>query len=150
MSLMSSDQLIRRTLWASAAFNIGGASLFAFPASALGQLSGLPPYPPPIYRFLLALLVFGFGCAYVWLALQQSISRPFICFVAIDKTCVFLVVLVLWILGESPPSSVIVISGDLILAALFALWLLGAQPGAPADAAASRRPPRSLPLVRRG
>ena len=125
---MNSDPLIRSTLWASAIFNIGGASLFAFPASVLGQWSGLPPDPPAIYRFLLALLVFGFGCAYVWLALQRSISRPFICFVAIDKTCVFLVVLALWIFGKSPASSVMVISGDLILAALFGLWLLGAQP----------------------
>ena len=123
---MKTERIIRPSLWASAAFNIGGAGLFAFPVSFLGRLSGLPPEPPAIYRFLLALLVFGFGCAYLWLAMQRTISRPFICFAAIDKACVFGVVFVLWLLGESPVSSVIVISGDLIFAIIWAAWLVGA------------------------
>ena len=39
---MTSDQLIRRTLWGTAAFNIGGSLVFAFPASTLGQFHEFP------------------------------------------------------------------------------------------------------------
>ena len=131
---MTSDQLIRRTLWATAAFNIGGSAVLAFPASYLGQLYGFPADVPPMYRFLLPLLIFAYGCAYAWLARQSSISRPFIAFVAINKFFVFAVIFVLWLLHEASFGSVVAMSADLVFAVLFVLWLIGAQPSLPGDA----------------
>ena len=136
---MTSDQLIRRTLWGTAAFNIGGSMVLAFPASYLGQLNGFPADVPPMYRFLLPLLIFAYGCAYAWLARQESISRPFIAFVAINKFCVFAVVLILWLLHEASFRSVVALSGDLVFSALFVLWLVGAQQSLPGDASKATR-----------
>jgi len=47
---MTSDQLVRRTLWATAAFNIGGSMEFAFPASPPGELNGFPADVPLMCR----------------------------------------------------------------------------------------------------
>ena len=136
---MSRDQLIRRTLWATAAFNIGGSAVLAFPASDLGQLYGFPADVPPMYRFLLPLLIFGYGCAYAWLARQSSISRPFIVFAAVNKFCVFAVVFILWLWREASLGSVVALSGDLVFSVLFAIWLLGAQQPLAADASRATR-----------
>ena len=78
-----------------------------------------------MYRFLLPLLIFAYGCAYAWLARQESISRPFIVFVAINKFCVFALVFILWLLHEASFRSVVALSGDLLFSALFVGWLLG-------------------------
>ena len=78
-----------------------------------------------MYRFLLPLLIFAYGCAYAWLARQESISRPFIAFVAINKFCVFAAVFILWLLHEASFRSVVALSGDLLFSALFVGWLLG-------------------------
>lgn len=61
---MNGDQLIRRTLWVAALSNLGGAYLFAFPCSLLGQLVGLPAETPLVYRALAALFVLLFGSSY--------------------------------------------------------------------------------------
>ena len=136
---MTSDQLIRRTLWATAAFNVGGSMILAFPGSYLGQLNGLPADVPALYRFLLPLLIFAYGLAYAWLARQKSISRPFIAFVAANKSCVFAVAFILWLLHETSFLSVVALSGDLIFAVLFVLWLVGTQQSLPSDASKATR-----------
>jgi hypothetical protein len=56
---MNKDNLMRRALWISVVYNLGGALLFAFPSSLLVLLAGLPPTVPPIYCALLALFVFS-------------------------------------------------------------------------------------------
>jgi hypothetical protein len=45
------DTFLRGSLWVSVVYNFGGALLFAFPSSSLGQLAGLPaPYRPSTAR----------------------------------------------------------------------------------------------------
>jgi len=110
-----------------------GAALFAFPASYLGQLSGLPAAVPPLYRFLLASFVFCFGCAYIWLAQQKSVSRLFVLFGALDKTLVFFVVFALWLAQESPLEHVLIISGDLAFAVMWVFWLISTRQSASVD-----------------
>jgi hypothetical protein len=122
---MNRDTFIRRVLWASVIFNLGGASLFAFPSSALGQLAGMPGPVSPLYGYMLALFVVLFGGSYAWLALQKNIDRPLLAFGAIGKTCAFVLVLTFWLLGEVPARSVMAITGDLIFAGLFFWWLFG-------------------------
>jgi hypothetical protein len=122
---MNRDKFIRRVLWASVLFNLGGASLFAFPSSALGQLAGMPSPGPALYGYMLALFVVLFGGSYAWLALSKNIDRPLLAFGAIGKTCAFVLVLTFWLLGEVPTRSVVAITGDLIFAGLFFWWLFG-------------------------
>src|SRR5712691_10417223 len=90
---MNRNRLMRRALWASVVFNLGGALLFAFPAS-FGQLAGLPGPVPHVYTALLALLVALFGGAYAWLACQPCIDRPLVAFAALGKAGFFAVVFV--------------------------------------------------------
>ena len=120
---MNSDSSIRRILWIAAAFNLGGAFLFAFPDSSLGRSVGLPVPVPGIYCAILAFLIAFFGVTYVWLARRASVDRPLVGFFALGKGGVFGVVLIFWILGAAPGKGVIAATGDLIFALLFARWL---------------------------
>jgi hypothetical protein len=124
---------MRGALWVSVVYNVGGALLFAFPSSPLGQLAGLPTPVPSIYGVLLAFFVVLFGGAYAWLACQPTIDRPLVALAAVGKAGVFVVVVTFWLLGEAPGRGVPVAAGDLVLAGVFAWWLLGNQPSATAD-----------------
>ena len=130
------DDIMRRVLRISAAANFGAAALFAFPAS-LGQLAGLPAPAPRLYTTFLAVLVALFGATYAWLARRPRIDRPLVGFAALGKTSFFVVVLVTFLLGEVPARALLAAGGDLVLAALFAWWLMGAV-AAPAASASSR------------
>jgi len=121
---MTRDDLMRRVLWASVLFNLFGALLFLFPAS-LGRLAGLPAPVPFAYSALLALFIVLFGGSYAWLALQSRFDRPLVAFGAIGKASAFAVVLACWVAGAVEGRAVLAITGDLVLAAIFAWWLLG-------------------------
>jgi hypothetical protein len=125
------DKFVRGALWVSVVYNFGGALLFAFPSSPPGQLAGLPTPVAPIYGALLAFFVVLFGGAYAWLARQPAIDRPLVALAAIGKAGVFTVIFTFWLLGEAPGRGVLAAAGDLVLAGIFAWWLLGArQPSA--------------------
>ncbi len=55
--------------------------------------------------------------------MQSTINRPLVAFGAIGKACAFLVVVLLWLRGAAPVTSVFAIVGDLLLAVIF-LWCL--------------------------
>jgi hypothetical protein len=113
---------MRRVLWASAVFNLGGAAAFAFPASELGQVAGLPA-APLLYRALLVMFVLLFGGLYAWLALQPVILRPMIALAAIGKLAAFAVIAGCWLAGEAAGRGVLAALGDLLFAVIFATWL---------------------------
>ncbi len=122
---MSRDDLMRRVLWTSACFNLVGALLFLFPSS-LGRLAGLPSPVPFAYAALLAFFVILFGGTYAWLALQPHIHRPLVWLSAIGKAGAFAIVLACWLGGAVEGLAVLAITGDLVFAAIYAWWLLGA------------------------
>jgi len=132
---MKREAVLRRALWFAAVFNVGGAYLFAFPASPIGSLMGLPSTVPAVYRAFTALFILLFGGAYVWLANHQSIIRPFVAFAAIGKASAFVLALALSFFGEVSPNGIALISGDLILAALFMWCLAGTRHWHSADRA---------------
>jgi hypothetical protein len=125
---MDRDRIIRRVLWAAAGFNVVGAVLFAFPGSVLGRLADLPMAVPVAYRAIAAMFVLLFGGAYAWLATQPSPSRPLLAFGAIGKASAFAVVAGLWLASEASTRALAAIGGDLVFAAVFAWWLIGAPP----------------------
>ena len=55
--------------------------------------------------------------------MQPTINRPFVAFGAIGKAGAFLIVVLLWLRGAAPITSVSAIVGDLVLAVVF-LWCL--------------------------
>ena len=130
---MNRQSLLRRALWAAAFFNVGGAYLFGFPASPLGTFIGLPQEVPAVYRAFTAMFVLLFGGAYAWLAHHRPIIRPFVAFGAIGKASAFALTVGLALVDKTSGATVALLSGDLVLAALFAWCLAGPQPGAAVD-----------------
>jgi hypothetical protein len=118
------DEIVRRALWISVAYNGSGALLFAFPSTVFGQLAGLPPDVPALYRALMAWFVVLFGGTYAWLARRPVIDRPLLGFAAIGKAGAFAVSLAAWMSGVLPLRGVLAVAGDLALAGVFAWWLL--------------------------
>lgn len=114
---------LRYTLWASFPFNLAAACLLAFPSTRIGQFAGLPESVPALYSSTLSFLVFLFGVAYAWLAMQPSINRPLLAVSAIGKSGVFAIALVLWLLNSTSGRVVVVAIGDLIFAAIWFAWL---------------------------
>jgi hypothetical protein len=125
---------LRVILWAAAGFNVGGAIAFGFPESLSGRLMALPAGVPALYRALTALFILLFGGAYAWTAHRVPLFRPFVVFGAIGKAAAFAAAVLVWLAGACALDTVLVMSGDLVFAALFA-WGLA---GAPAAAAATR------------
>ena len=122
---MKSDRLIRVALCLSVVANFAVAALLLDPASAPAQLAGMPlPAPHPVYRALLAAFVALFGGAYAWVALQAVINREFVLFAALGKFLAFAVTVALWMGGESPGRWTLLMSGDLLFAAIFTGWWL--------------------------
>jgi hypothetical protein len=121
---MYRDTFMRRALWTTAVFNVGGALLFAFPET-LGRLAGLPSPVPGVYSTLLASFVLLFGGMYAWLARQPRIDRPMVVLAAIGKTSVFVIAGAFWLTGELPGLTVVAAAGDLTFAGIFVWWLLG-------------------------
>src|SRR5258706_4288695 len=121
-----SDDLMRRVLWTSAAFNLGGALMFAFPAS-IGRLAALPVPVPTVYSVLLALFVTLFGGAYAWAASQPRIDRPMVALGAIGKSSAFAATFACWLAGEAPTLAVLALTGDLGFAMLFGHWLFAPE-----------------------
>lgn len=120
---MLSTALFRRLLWVAALFNLFAAGLLGFPASKLGQLAGLPATVPLAYRAIVAVFVLLFGACYAWLAAQPEPNRPMVAFGAIGKVSVVALVIVLWLASEASSTSLAVVAGDAVFAALFAWWL---------------------------
>ena len=129
---MIDKRTLRRALWFSAFYNLSGTFLFAFPHSFAGRLAGLPSSVPALYAAMLGYFVLLFAGTYLWLALQREIVRPMIAQAAIGKACAFLIVASCWMSGAVGGRAVIATTGDLVLALIFAGWLLG---GAGAKAA---------------
>lgn len=132
MRLRISEGVLRAALWATAAANLAVATVLLFPQSAPGQLAGLPQAPSPLLlRAMLALMIALFGLAYAWLARRAAVDRVLLGFAAIGKAGAFVLVLGLWIAGQADPRFALLMGGDLLFAALFAGWLLGAERRAP-------------------
>lgn len=127
---MKRDELLRRALWATVGFNLLGAFVFAFPASPLARVAGLPVEVPLLYRGIVALFVLLFAGAYAWVAMQPVISRPFVAFAAIGKASVFVLALALWMASAASALTVVAFTGDLAFAALFAWWVISGPPTA--------------------
>ena len=115
---MSREDFLRRALWVSVPFNLGGALFFLFPALS-GPLMGLPEGAPLVYRAGVALFVVLYAGSYAWNAMQPRIDRPLVWLAVIGKSSFFFLVALLWLSGDMPFRSVFATSGDLALAAAF-------------------------------
>lgn len=117
------EKWFRIALFATAAMNILGAFAFV-PANRAGrELFGFPD-SHPLYLWILAVWIFGFGLCYLWMAIKQSRERLFIAIGAIGKLSFFGLLLIHAFLGAIPFQAPLGGLGDLIFGILFVIWLL--------------------------
>jgi hypothetical protein len=123
------DDLMRRALGVTAVMNLLAAALFAFPASGVGQLAGLPAPVPPLYAALVALFTALFGGMYAWLARQPRVDRPMVVLAVVGKTSVVALAVAFFLAGVAPARLVGLAGADLAFAAIFAWWLFARREG---------------------
>ena len=116
-------RLIRTTLWLTTIFNLAAVTMLLFPARGLGSLVLMPAEAPTLYLVIASYFVFIFGCAYAWMALQDSVIRPLLYFSAFAKSGAFLTVWVLWAVGEVSWRLAVLVVGDAIFAGIWFAWL---------------------------
>lgn len=117
-----STEALRRLFLVSALFNVAGAALFAFPAAGLGPWLGLPAEVPLLYRAFTADFVLLFAGLYLWLARTPEPPPPVVLFAAVGKGSAFALIALLWLTGLASGRTVMVASGDLLLALLYLAW----------------------------
>ena len=133
-SSMNLTTLVRTTLWITVPANLTAAIMLAFPTTQLGQLIELPQQSYSLYTLLAGSLVGLFGLAYAWLAKQKTINRPMLLVGACGKTAAVLISVVLFAMGQLSGVATTVISGDLIFATIWFIWLYrGMQQPHPGD-----------------
>ena len=117
------EKWFRAALFATAAMNILGATVFIPPNRAVRELFGFPD-SHPLYLWIIAAWVFGFGLCYFRMAIKQTRERLFIAIGAIGKLSFFTLVLIFAMLGELPFRAPLGVLGDLIFGILFVTWLI--------------------------
>jgi hypothetical protein len=117
------EKWFRNALFATAAMNILGAGVFIPANRPVRELFGLPD-SHPVYLWVFAAWVFGFGLCYLWTAVKQSRERLFITIGAIGKLSFFAALLIYAMLGEISLRAPLGVIGDLIFGVLFVIWLI--------------------------
>jgi hypothetical protein len=122
-----SERTLRISLGLACPFNLFAAALFAMPASALGQLMGLPADVPAVYSALVGLFVGLFGATYGWLAFRPHIDRPLLWLATIGKFAAFAIAVTLWLTQELAVQGVAAAVGDFAFASMWLAWLRGSS-----------------------
>lgn len=117
---MNRLRVLRLALWASAAINALGVSVFA--PLALGRTSPLLPVPPsPFLAGQVTLVIALFGAVYFWLARQPTPHRPLVLVGGVGKIGFFSLSVAYAAAGVVPLHVAIHALPDLLLGATF-LW----------------------------
>jgi len=125
---MARDRGIRIALWVAAGLNLIGIAAFLSPTAIGGMAGGLPEPGSPFYTTELALVLALFAGAYVWLARQAVIDRPLVALATLGRAGFFTLATAWWLLGELPGRTLLSLTPDPVLAAVFA-WCLWATRG---------------------
>jgi len=120
---MARDRGIRIALWVAAGLNLIGIAAFLSPTAIGGMAGGLPEPGSPFYTTELALVLALFAGAYVWLARQAVIDRPLVALATLGRAGFFTLATAWWLLGELPGRTLLSLTPDPVLAAVFAWWL---------------------------
>jgi hypothetical protein len=101
----------RRALVATGVVNVLGALTFVPANRATRDLLGLPGDTDPLYLWIIASWVFGFGIAYLWLARQRRPEWLFVAIGAFGKLSFVAILTYAWL-------------WDLVLGLMFVQWLI--------------------------
>jgi hypothetical protein len=120
----------KKMLYSAAIFNwLVSLALVAFPYS-LFQLFKVTPLPvEPLFLHLFAVLVFSFGIGYYWAARDFVLNAPIIRLGMIGKLAVFFTGIVNVLLANVSWQLLLLVSVDLLYAALFFIALKAIKTG---------------------
>ncbi|HET7040308.1 MAG TPA: hypothetical protein VFH97_10515 [Gemmatimonadales bacterium] len=116
---------MRGALWTAALLNLVGIAALLSPNVVGAMAGGLPQPAPGFYTTQLALVLALFAGAYAWLARRPVIDRPLVVMGMLGRAGFYAVSTAWWRLGELPGRTLLSLSPDLVLAAVFAWWLWG-------------------------
>ena len=117
------ERLVRLSLWVTAPFNLAAGAVFAWPASALGQMLTLPVDVPAFYALFSGGMIFLFGLVYAWLALQRPLVRPLLCVGACGKLMAVTITTALYLSGSVSGLFATFLAGDLVFVILWFVYL---------------------------
>lgn len=117
------EKLFKIALITTFFMNIAGALVFVPSFRALREFGGLPEAGNAFYSLILALWIFFFGIFYLRLAFVQTKERFFVAIGTLGKSSFALLLVVLAFVGELPTRAVFAGAPDLIVAAIFFVWL---------------------------
>jgi len=113
----------RALFFVAAAANLFAAYAFLPSVGIVWSMVGMSPPENTLFVHFFVLFVALFGCAYFWIALDVSNKRGLILISAIGKTSAVVVVFAHYLTGSVPLGLVVLLSGDLVFAALFLRFL---------------------------
>ena len=114
----------RRALVATGIVNVLGALTFVPENRATRDLLGLPGNTHPLYLWIIASWIFGFGVAYLWLARQTRPEWLFVGIGAFGKLSFVAILAVAWLTGAIPLRGAVGGLWDLVLGLMFVSWLI--------------------------
>ena len=114
----------RRALVATGVVNVLGALTFVPANRSTRELLGLPGNTDPLYLWIIASWVFGFGIAYLWLARQRRPEWLFVAIGAFGKLSFVAILAVAWLTGAIPLRGAAGGLWDLVLGLMFVAWLI--------------------------
>jgi hypothetical protein len=121
---MKIPRWLRIAMLTTAVMNLLGAISFLPAAGALRTMGGLPSEAHPLYLTTIAVFIFVFGAAYLWIGMTGKADRQFVAVVAAGKLCFFGVLVWYAVTGAIPAQAATSGVGDLIFGSLFLFWLL--------------------------
>lgn len=109
---------------AAAAFNFIGGTTFLLVMPEFAGMVGMAPAPSdPLFTHLCAVLVLTFGWGYWRVSRDPVVNRPIIHMGVLGKSLVVLAVAFDWQAGHTNWPFALLISGDVVFAALFLDYL---------------------------
>lgn len=114
---------MRTALFATAAMNLGAATLFLPVGLPVRAMLGLPGDAHPLYLATIALFVALFGVGYLWAALANRAERVFVGMAGLGKLAFVALLCGYWIAGAIPVLPVLAAAGDVVFGAMFVFWV---------------------------
>jgi hypothetical protein len=105
--------------YSAALFNWGAVLILALLASQLG----LQPPQQTMFGQMALLAIFAFGCGYWIVGRKPDTNRGLVVLGAFSKVGVVVIVISHWLTGLAAPQMVALVSGDVVYALLFVLFL---------------------------
>ena|SRR5687768_16407213 len=126
---MNIEKLFRISLIATFFMNMCGALMFVPGFRFFRELGGLPEPGNPFYLWILSIWIFFFGVLYLFLAFAETREKFFVLIGALGKSSFAVLLAVLAFAGQLPFRAALVGLADLVIAAIFFIWIFKSDAG---------------------